>query len=1699
MVNIYNPGQTMNPPQKNLRWLTLLAAFWMLPSHPASAGLDPTKDKILYLVADAHLDNQWNWTIQDTINSYIPKTLSVNFAYFNKYPDYVFNFEGALRYHLIKEYYPADYLTLSNYIAQGRWRVAGSCVVAGDVNLPSPEALFRQILYGNGFWKKEFGKTSQDIFLPDCFGFGYALPAVAANCGLKGFSSQKLSWGSSLPIPFENVGRWIGPDGSSLISVLQPGPYNSTITDNLANDTGELDRMTNNFAQTGLFLDYRYYGTGDTGGGPDDASVNWMEQSLATTNGGVHVLSAGADQLYRALTPAQTAMLPTYQGELLMKTHGSGCYTSHPEMKKYNRQNELRADAAERVSVMADWLQGGDTYPQDELTSAWERFLWHQFHDDLTGTSIPAAYTFSWNDELLSLNEFGAMESHGAGILTKAMNTTATGVPLVVYNALSIARQDVVSAVVNFTNGAPADVRVFDAAGNEVPSQLGAAVGNQVPVTFLAAVPANGAAVFDVRPSSAPCTLNTGLSISTSQIENDRYRVQVNAAGDVASIYDKINHRELLNAPIRWGFFDDVSTTWPAWEVQYSTVAAAPLSYLGGAPVISILENGPARASLGITRVHNGSVFTERLGLAAGAAGDRLEWDVSLNWSTPETLLKVIFPLAVTNQNATYDLGLGAIQRSVDTADLYEVPAQQWADLTDAQNNYGVSILDDCKYGWDKPDDHTLRLTVEHTPAVGGSYVYAATNGFGSQRLTFALMGHTNDWRSGQSPFTAARLNQPLQAFQTTSHAGILGGTFSFLTCDNSNVMVKAIKKAENSNEIMVRLQELTGQTQTVQLTGVTAITSARQVNGAEDPVASLTPVNGKLTVSLTPYQPLTLALTLAAPSALVARPVSETVALPYNLDAISSDANRTDGNFDGGYTYPAELIPSTIVRDGIAFQMGPAADGANNAVACAGQTLTLPSGYDQVYLLAAAASNDVTAPFTIDGLATHLTVRYFTGFIGQWNPPYLKNDEVGWVCTHRHTADGQNDAYRFCYLFKYRLDLPPGATGLTLPDCPNLRIFAVSVAKNTTASTTPAGGLLKENQLPWANAGSNRKVNAGSNGVANVELDGSGSVDPDGSIVAYAWSQNGSVITNGERAEVSLPVGTNTVALAVTDNQGGVGRAVVTIIVATPLNVGLTASPTNSSSAPLTVQFTGKASGGLLAPYDSTDDQTGSVTAQGENSPDETAANAFDNSNSTKWLDFANAYPATRSSWIQYQYAGGRQTVVTTYTLTSANDSPERDPADWKLLGSNDGGSTWTTLDARANQVFTARFQKQTFAITNPSAYNIYRLEIDRVYNPSAANSVQLSEIELISVPQYVYSWNFGDGSYATGQNPQHTYTSNGSYAVTLGVTCGDRTGTNTALISIGTPLTANFSALPGSGIAPLSVQFTAQAGGGDASRAPYSTTSDHLGVVSAQGENAPNEMAANAFDGTTATKWLDFANADSSTRSSWIQYQYPNDMRCLVSQYTVASANDATVYSDRNPADWRLLGSNDGGSTWTTLDVQKSQSFTQNYQTLTYNISNLNSYNLYRFQIDKVADPTSANSVQLSELQFMGHPTCTFHWSFGDGASSIAQNPQHTYAQPGTYQVVLSASDGIATVSPTFTVKVMPPPVLNMTELLNRKFSLSWPAYATNYQLYMATNLAAPTVWMAVTNAPTLQGGSNTVSLPIEAGQQFYQLRRP
>ena len=1051
--------------------------FNKLPDRP----VDLSHGRNLYVVGYAHLDTQWRWTYPLAIRDYLANTLHDNFALFEKYPNYVFNFSGSRRYEMMQEYYPTEFLKLKDYVAAGRWFPAGSSVDEGDSNVPSGESLVRHVLYGNRYFRREFGLASEEFMLPDCFGFPAALPSVLAHAGVKGFSTQKLTWGSAVGIPFK-VGVWVGPDGRSVVAALDPGAYTGRVTGDLSTNESWLKRIEATGQMSGAFVDYHYYGTGDRGGAPVADSVRWVERSLVS-GGPVRVINAPADRMFKDLQPEQIAKLPRYQGELLLTEHSAGSITSEAYMKRWNRKNELLADAAERASVAALWL-GGAPYPAKKLYDAWDLLLGSQMHDMLPGTSHPKAYEYCWNDEILAANQFAAVLEDAAGTVTSALDTRGDGVALAVYNPLSIERDDIVEAEVAFPGATPAALNAIAPDGAVAPAQIIGRVGDNLKVLFLARVPSVGFAVYSLRPAAAGQAAASPLTATNSTLENARYRVALDTEGDVASIVDKLNNQELLSAPARLSFHSEKPKAYPAWNMDWTDRQKPPRGYVEGPAQVRVVESGPVRVALEVEREAQGSRFIQTIRLGAGGAGDRVEFTTRIDWQTSESSLKAVFPLSAANPLATYDGQLGTVMRGNNDPKKYEVPQHQWFDVTATDGSRGVAVLNDSKFGSDKPDDRTVRLTLLYSPGVRNYTQDQAVQDFGRHDILYALAAHNGDWRQGGVPAQAARLNQPLRAFQSPAHTGPLGRSFSLFKVSSGQVAIQAVKKAEDGDEMVIRLRELTGQPiRGMRVSAATPIAGAREIDGQERPLGAATVTQGELTCDLGGYGLRAFALKLAPAAAKLPAPAFAPVSLTYNDDVVSTNANRTDGRFDAaGGTFPAEQLPAKLVSEGVEFTLGPTTDGQTNAVAAHGQTLTLPAGnFNRLYLLA-AADGDTPVRFQVDAHPVELTIQNWTGYIGQWdtrqwagNPPdnvfnwiydfsgltpgYTKRAPVAWFSSHHHSPRG--DAYyEYCYLFKYRLDLPAGAQSVTLPDDPHVRFFAASVASTTHDDLRAAGPL---------------------------------------------------------------------------------------------------------------------------------------------------------------------------------------------------------------------------------------------------------------------------------------------------------------------------------------------------------------------------------------------------------------------------------------------------------------------------------------------------------------------------------------------------------------------------------------------------------------------------------------------------------------
>jgi alpha-mannosidase len=1047
-----------------------------------------TSRPALYMVGYSHLDTQWCWSYPQVIREFIPNTLHQNFDLFKQYPDYVFNWTGSNRYRFMQEYYPADFAQLKKYVAQGRWFPAGSSVEEGDVNSPSEESLIRQVLYGNEYFHQQFGTQSTEYMLPDCFGFPASLPSILAHCGLKGFSTQKLTWGSSAKtdpryspgsgIPF-NVGRWIGPDGHEMVCALNPGAYDSDVRTDLATDPHTVDRLKKDETRDGVAVDYRYYGVGDRGGAPDPESVKFVQQSVKTP-GPVHIYAGKSDQMFNDLSPEDVAKLPTYKGDLELTQHSAGSLTSETAQKRWNRKNELLANATETASVAANWL-GTLKYEKAKITDAWLRFLPGQFHDLMAGTALPIAYNYTWNDEIIAMNEFADVLQSSVGGVSRALDTQVKGIPLTVYNPLSIARDDVVEATIDFPGSVPVNVEVFDANGQALPTQIVSRSERTAKILFKGTVPSLGFSVFDVRASNDSVGPAGPLKVSRSGLENSRYAVKIDENGNVSSVYDKLNSKELLTDPIHLVYIHENPHDFPAWNMDWNDQRQKPTGYVSGPAQVQIVENGPVRVGLRITRRHDGSKFIQTLKLGTGQSADRLDFVTQIDWQGKESALKAVFPLAVSNPQATYNWGLGTIKRGNNDPRKYEVASHGWIDLTNVDNSYGASILDDCKYGSDKPDDKTLRLTLIYTPGVRGGYQHQATQDWGRNHMTYSLMGHNGSWEGSGTQWASAELNQPLIAFQTTPHPGVLGTRFSLAQSSDPAVSLEAVKQAETDGEVVLRLNELAGQAHKgVQIKFASPILSAREIDGQERTIGRASLQGGALDVDVNPYEPRAFAVKLGKPSKSESAPTGVPLELPYNLVGISKGFGEHDGDFDGvGNSIPGDLVPEKINDEGLPFKFGP--KGAKNVLVPDGQTIKLPSGTGRkLYLVGASVGDDSAVELNFGSKTQTSKLQKWDGYVGQWDsrewggqvpeltydwqnplvglvPGYIKRQPVAWYADHKRTKDGGNDIYAFCYLFKAMVDVPDGATSVTLEKNSAGRIAAITVATNPNDAVRPA------------------------------------------------------------------------------------------------------------------------------------------------------------------------------------------------------------------------------------------------------------------------------------------------------------------------------------------------------------------------------------------------------------------------------------------------------------------------------------------------------------------------------------------------------------------------------------------------------------------------------------------------------------------
>jgi len=731
-----------------------------------------------HLVGHAHIDMNWLWLWPET-QEVCKNTFTSMCDMMDKYPGFRFSQDQPATYLTMQETQPELFARIKEKVKSGQWEVTASNWTEGDNNMSSGESIVRSILYGKRYIKQQFGTETVVGWEPDNFGHPWTLPQILVKSGIKYYYFMRCN--QSAPVFW-----WQGPDGSRVLAYSY-GTYNGDVTEEgLARDTLAFCRAT------GLRDYMLVYGVGDHGGGPTRQMVETAIKLQSRTDT-PRVIFGKAGDYYETIAKTK-AEHPVWNNEI--NSIFEGCYTTHADIKKWNRDSEGLIPCAEKFASIAAGL--GVKYPGKDFERAWRNTCFNQFHDILCGSAIHGSYDYS---EKLYIDAKSratvALKRAVAGVVAKIATNAKPGVPIVVFNPLSWTRTDAIKIATPFP-GERTEVRITDETGKVTIAQT---IGDELRFTARN-VPAMGYKVFWLNRGGKP--MYAGAVATLTSVENQFLKVTFDKEqGTIASIYDKINKRQVLPAggkgALLQALFEDPHGM-SAWNVGRIVKQE---DVLGKGETV-MMTSGPTKATISLDHDFANSHFVFEFTLYD--AVPRLDIHVTADWeavgssSKPSPMMKLAFPTALKNPKATFEIPFGSITRPANGA---EVVAQKWIDISEP--GYGVSLLNDCKYGFDVKGS-TMRATVLRAP-----YEPDPTPDLGAHEMTFSLYPHKGDWRAAGTERRAYELNEPLIARVVTRHAGSLPTTKSFLSISEPNIVVTALKKSEDDDSLILRFYETQG------------------------------------------------------------------------------------------------------------------------------------------------------------------------------------------------------------------------------------------------------------------------------------------------------------------------------------------------------------------------------------------------------------------------------------------------------------------------------------------------------------------------------------------------------------------------------------------------------------------------------------------------------------------------------------------------------------------------------------------------------------------------------------------------------------------------------------------------------------------------------------------------------------------------
>jgi alpha-mannosidase len=824
-------------------------ALSVLEAEIAAAGAPLDVDIIA--MGHAHIDVAWLWTLGQTRRK-AGRTFSTVLRLMEEFPDYIFSQSQPQLYQYVEESYPEIFAQIKKRVQEGRWELIGGTWVEPDINAIGAEALARQFLLGRTYFHDHFGDVDTPVlWLPDTFGYSWALPQLIQQAGMKYFITHKMSWNQYNRMPHQLL-WWQGIDGTRVLTHFLTTPsgweflphsttYNGTVS------AAEIVGTWENFNQKDLHNELlTAYGYGDGGGGPTREMLQNVG-NLANHPGAPRVRPGTVREFMERIEDNLSDQLPVWNGEFYLEYH-RGTYTSQGQTKRNNRKNEFLLHDAEFLATWAA-LMTDYHYPHDDLTAAWKLLCLNQFHDILPGSSIGPVYADSENDHQ-EIRELG--EDVREGALAALAQLLPADTALAAVNPTSFAgrRMGILPAEL-----APNQHLVDLRSGTPLVTQ---AINGGTLVEINALAPYSLVPVGE--ENGPPPVSDSELAVSQEGdrhiLENAVLRVEVNTSGHIARLFDKEAGREVL-APGRIAntllAFEDRPMNFDAWDIDiYYEDRPETITQVES---ITVVETGPLRIGLRNHRRYCSSQIIQTMYLYRDSK--RLDFDTWMDWHEQHVLLKTAFPVNILSPVATFDIQWGNVQRpthrntSWDWA-RFETCAHKWADLS--ESNYGVALLNDCKYGYDV-HDNTLRLTL----------IKSATSpdpdaDQGEHNMTYSLLPHQGDWRAGVVP-AGYDLNDPLIVRRVPSGNIPAALPPSLVMVDVSNVVIETVKQAEDTRGMIVRLYENERARGTVVLRAGFPLQAAYRCNLLENDEAELSVQENEVRFEITPYQIVTLRL----------------------------------------------------------------------------------------------------------------------------------------------------------------------------------------------------------------------------------------------------------------------------------------------------------------------------------------------------------------------------------------------------------------------------------------------------------------------------------------------------------------------------------------------------------------------------------------------------------------------------------------------------------------------------------------------------------------------------------------------------------------------------------------------------------------------------------------------------------------------